>query len=56
LDFGFGVGDVISWVSFWPYWPRFPGPGCQPQREFFDSNFHWKLGYSPSLLSLRLAL
>jgi len=39
LDFGFGVGDVISWVSFRPYWPRFPGPWCQPQRGIFWLKF-----------------
>ena len=35
LGFGFFVGDIISGVSFWPFWLRLPGYGPQPQDGIF---------------------
>jgi len=35
LDFGSFVGDIRRGVGFGTFWPRLPGPGCQPPERIF---------------------
>jgi len=46
------VSDVISEVVFGSCRLMLPGLGPNRYTEVFRSSFHWKLGSSPSLLSL----
>jgi len=46
------VSDIISEVVLGPFWLMLPGLVPNRQAKVFRWSIHWKLGSSPSLLSL----
>jgi len=50
---GFFVTDVMSEVVLGSFWLMLTGLGPNRYAKVFRWSFHWKLGSSPSLLSLR---